>query len=271
MTAKATTHRPPARRLTRATAGVTLAVLLAGGLGACGEDEEAAQPDEVAADAGDGDGATGDATCDAAIELSGLFAMPPEEPDAVAGWANDDVLPLLEQLGEELEGDAAAAAGALVAPVEEVAGGGSPEALFAPEAAQSLAAIGAHVHESCDVNAIAVTAIDYGYEGLPEELDGGLTSFALTNDGGEAHEMVLMKRADGATESLDELLALPEEEALAKMQFTGVAFGDPGSTSYVTIDLEPGTYFVVCFIPVGGGEEGAPHFTQGMSAEFTVA
>ena len=36
------------------------------------------------------------------------------------------------------------------------------------------------------------------------------------------------------------------------------------------LDLEPGRYAAVCFIPIGGGEDGAPHFTGGMVAELEV-
>ena len=32
----------------------------------------------------------------------------------------------------------------------------------------------------------------------------------------------------------------------------------------------PGEYAMVCFIPVGGAEDGPPHFTQGMVQEFIV-
>jgi hypothetical protein len=35
-------------------------------------------------------------------------------------------------------------------------------------------------------------------------------------------------------------------------------------------ELEPGEYVMVCFVSVGGAEDGPPHFTQGMKYEFTV-
>ena len=81
----------------------------------------------------------------------------------------------------------------------------------------------------------------------------------------------LFKRADGATESIDEVLALPEDELMSKVQFTGVTFGGPGTTNYVALDLEPGTYFLLCFLPQGGGEDGPPHFMAGMKHTLTVA
>ena len=60
------------------------------------------------------------------------------------------------------------------------------------------------------------------------------------------------------------------EEAMADLTFTGVAFGGPDTTSYAAVDLEPGTYYLVCFIPVGGGEDGPPHFMEGMQHTIAV-
>lgn len=93
-------------------------------------------------------------------------------------------------------------------------------------------------------------------------------SFALENAGVEEHEMVLFRRNDGVTDSLDQLLELGEEEIFSKLTFTGVTFGGPGTTSYTAMDLEPGTYFLLCFIPQG--EDGPPHFIGGMKHTVTV-
>jgi hypothetical protein len=88
------------------------------------------------------------------------------------------------------------------------------------------------------------------------------------------------ERRASVAESLEELLALPEEEAMTKATEAGAAFAAPGTIGTGTADLsEPGRYGIVCFIPVGAtpdvlqsGEEpeGPPHFTEGMFAEITV-
>jgi hypothetical protein len=92
---------------------------------------------------------------------------------------------------------------------------------------------------------------------------------------GEAHEIGVARIADGVTETVDELLALPEEEVGAKLEFANGAFAPAGGTSGVTMDLAPGRYLYACFIPTGsiGDQEGtgAPHFTAGMFGEFTVS
>jgi hypothetical protein len=119
-----------------------------------------------------------------------------------------------------------------------------------------------------------VRGIDYGFEGLPTEVDAGRVAIRFTNETehDEAHEMVLFRRLPGTDETVEELLALPEEEAMAKMAMAGVVFADaPGSEAIAMLDLEAGDYIALCFIPTGGGEDGPPHFTSGMVAELSVS
>jgi hypothetical protein len=123
-----------------------------------------------------------------------------------------------------------------------------------------------------------VTTTEYAFDGLPDTLDAGVTSFDLTNDGAEVHELVLLRKNDGVTETAEELLALPQAEALQKAMLLGVAGPvSDGNPAYVVADLEAGDYIAVCFIPVGTTSmdgpppEGAPHFTEGMVQEFTVS
>jgi hypothetical protein len=127
------------------------------------------------------------------------------------------------------------------------------------------------VHEECDLEAVDVTAVEYAFPDAPDTLRAGRVSFALANKGVEDHEMVLFKRADGATESLDEILALAEDQMMSKLTFTGVTFGGPATTNYVTLDLQPGTYFLLCFLPQGGAEDAPPHFIAGMKHTIEVA
>ena len=42
---------------------------------------------------------------------------------------------------------------------------------------------------------------------------------------------------------------------MAKATMVGVAFGFPGSTSFTTMDLAPGDYIAVCFLPQGATPE----------------
>jgi hypothetical protein len=131
--------------------------------------------------------------------------------------------------------------------------------------------------ESCDgVETIDVKAMDYHFEGIPEELSTGYHVVNFENAGTEMHEMLTIRINDGVTESVEELVDLPEDEVESKITMVNAEFASPGGTDIGSWNLtEPGNYAVLCFVPVGSvGEaegEGAPHFTQGMIHEFTVS
>lgn len=135
-------------------------------------------------------------------------------------------------------------------------------------------------------DAVTVTGVEYAYQGVPDSPKTG-TVVTFVNGGNEVHEVVAVRRNEGVSTSLDELLAMPEEESNQLVSFLGVAIASPGETAPDTITLDqPGSYIFICFIPVGTTElpslapdatpnesllpEGPPHFVQGMVAEFNV-
>lgn len=144
--------------------------------------------------------------------------------------------------------------------------------LFEDEEFQASAdAVFATSTETCEWTPAAVSGIDYAFEGIPATVAGGLTAITFTNAGDEPHEMVLFAKGEGVTESFDDLLALPEEEVGDKVvPVGGVSPIEAGDSDTALVDLEPGEYMAICFLPVGGGDEGPPHFLEGMKSEFTV-
>jgi plastocyanin len=136
------------------------------------------------------------------------------------------------------------------------------------------------------VNPIEVTGVEYVYQGVPETAPAG-TVVSFMNAGEEVHQIVAVRRNEGVTTSLDELLAMPEAESNKLVTFLDIAVAGPGETAANTITLgQPGSYIFVCFIPVGTTAlpslapgatpnentlgEGKPHFLEGMVAEFNV-
>ncbi len=144
---------------------------------------------------------------------------------------------------------------------------------------------------------VEVTAIDFGYEGLPETVKAG-TKFTLVNSSeAELHELVAILLPEGETRSAEELTKLSEEE-LGPLLANGpavVILAAPASGADANILAvgdgtlaEPGRYVVICGIPTGadpqayldaaaasGGEQpevegGPPHFVNGMYGEVTV-
>src|SRR5690606_16510023 len=123
--------------------------------------------------------------------------------------------------------------------------------LETPEFIEAQAEVDPFVFENCAFDAThEVTGIDFGFDGLPDTVDAGRVSILFTNDGAEAHEIALMRRNEGVTESFEDLLSLPEEEAMEKVTFVGGTFAPTtGSTALLVSELEPGDYIAICFVP----------------------
>lgn len=132
-----------------------------------------------------------------------------------------------------------------------------------------------------DATAVTVTGSDYAFDGVEEMADVGEYALTFTNDGEELHELVVARIADGETRSLEELVELPDEEAMEVIEMVAFAFACPGDSSDpVGVNIEePGRYVAICFIPVGATPETdpaefeemeTPHFMNGMVEEFTV-
>jgi len=118
-----------------------------------------------------------------------------------------------------------------------------------------------------------VTGEDFSFAGIPDEIEAGTVDVTFTNDGAEDHVLEVFRFNDDTT--LDELLELPEDEAVSRLTEAGGVFAPGGASATGTLDLaEPGRYVAICPIPEGSvdGAEGTgpPHFVHGMVQEFTV-
>jgi hypothetical protein len=262
-------------------------ILVAAGCGD-GDDEDDAGSDET--EETTDESASGDADltayCDAALAIETVpepevdfeTATPEEQAAALRTYASETLRPLADDVvataPEEVTDDVEVLSGA----VDQVAETGDFAVFDEPDVAAASESVHAFDLDNCGWSTHQVTASDYAFEGVPEELSTGPTSFELSNDGEELHELVLVRKNDGVTATAEELLALPEEEALAQVTPVGApAFAAPGEADYLVADLEPGDYIGVCFVPVGTTSEeapppeGPPHALQGMVLEFTVS
>jgi hypothetical protein len=250
------------------------------------ETSEASDGDD-SGDSGDdnGEGASADIEtyCDRVFEIETLGepdvdfeADPAEVAEQLKAFAAENMVPLAEAIDEVAPDEIREEIDVQVAAVQDLAETGDPEAFENdPEVQEAQEVTHAFDVENCGWTPIEVTAIDYGFEGL-DDTEAGPASFEFTNDSDkEFHELALARKNDGVTETAEELLALPEEEAMEKVTIVGGTFAEPGDSGYLVADLEAGDYVAVCFIPVGATPEneegsGPPHFTQGMVTEFTV-
>lgn len=150
--------------------------------------------------------------------------------------------------------------------------------------------------EAAEAATVEVTAVDYGYQGLPDSVPAG-TKFTLKNSStAELHEFVALRIPDEEKRPVSEIAALPPEESGAIFQSdpATVLVTPPGGEMIPAVGdgtiSEAGRYAIVCFIPTGanpqeyvqrmqqseggppqGSEgDGPPHVTKGMFAELTV-
>jgi hypothetical protein len=239
-------------------------------LGACGgddDDDASGSGTEVSDDGGEsGDGAEADAAafCTAYVDANNATAAEEGDPTAAFEAAQASA-------PDEIADDVAAM-------IENAPG---PQEVPEPVFFEANEAVGAFVEDNCDFEVVEISTQEYSFD-MPDEISSGTVLVKLSNEGNEVHEFVAFGIPEEETRSIEELLALPEEEAMtAVTPVTGFAFAVPGGTFYTTYDFEtPGRHAGVCFIPVGltvdaaqSGdipEDAAPHFMEGMVQEFEV-
>lgn len=115
-------------------------------------------------------------------------------------------------------------------------------------------------------NIVTLTALDYRYEG-PDTIPSGMTAFRMANGGKEYHQMQLIRLNDGKT-AQDFMAQPPGSPAPAwAVDVGGPNAAAPGDTANATIDVQPGKYVLLCYIP---SADGKPHVMKGMMRPLEV-
>jgi hypothetical protein len=104
---------------------------------------------------------------------------------------------------------------------------------------------------------------------LPQPLRPGRQTIHVVNRGSQTHEVAVIQLAPGASIGAFAAAMAPGEEGPPPGKpvggMTGLARGRDG---LFTVDLAPGRYGLICFLP--DSLDGAPHFAKGMAMEFTI-
>jgi hypothetical protein len=114
---------------------------------------------------------------------------------------------------------------------------------------------------------VAVTATEYAFR-APDTVPAGLIRFRFRSEGRELHHMQIVRLADGYT--LRELLDRMAAGELSPPWVTfvgGPSVPPPGGAAEVTLDLAPGHYALLCFVPA---HDAVPHLAKGMLRPLTV-
>jgi uncharacterized cupredoxin-like copper-binding protein len=96
---------------------------------------------------------------------------------------------------------------------------------------------------------------EYSLVPEPAEVAAGAVSFEVVNEGTIEHEMVVVKTDKGAAN----LATDGEADETGAVDEIVLGAGESGD---LKVDLEPGTYALVCNLP--------GHYEEGMYADFTV-
>ena len=117
---------------------------------------------------------------------------------------------------------------------------------------------------------VTVTLADYGFT-VDKALTPGHHEVKVVNTAAQTHEVVLMELMPGKTMAdmekwidKDMMKGAPPGRPIG-----GMSNIDKGRTGSFAVDLHPGHYGMICFVP--DAKDGKPHSMHGMSKEFQVA
>jgi hypothetical protein len=115
---------------------------------------------------------------------------------------------------------------------------------------------------------IHVTLSDYKFT-LSKPLAAGHHMLHVMNTASQSHEFLLVKLAPGKSASdVANWVEAGMHGAPPGMPLGGTTQIARGRTITVPVDLEPGHYGLICFIP--DAKDGKPHSAHGMTETFTV-
>ena len=121
---------------------------------------------------------------------------------------------------------------------------------------------------------VSVQLVDFSFA-MPDKIAAGPQVWQIENAGQQWHEMGIVQLNEGAT--VDDVLAWVESAGpggppASPPPFEEGAFWAPmgaGETAWVTFDLAPGEYTVICFLPDLAGDMSA-HAAHGMVRTLVV-
>ena len=115
---------------------------------------------------------------------------------------------------------------------------------------------------------LVMKLVDFDFE-LSEPLTAGRHTIRVENAGAQPHEVAIVRLQEGKAPAdfahWGESQSGPAPGAL----FGGVSAIMPGTHAFVEVDLEPGEYGLICFVPEM--RDGKPHFVHGMMKQITVS
>jgi uncharacterized cupredoxin-like copper-binding protein len=114
---------------------------------------------------------------------------------------------------------------------------------------------------------VVMKLVDYDFE-LSKPLTAGRYTIRIENAGPQEHEVAIVKLESGK-DPMD--FARWGEKQVGKAPGTlhgGVSGIMPGDKAFIEVDLAPGEYALICFVP--DSKDGKGHYHHGMAKKVTV-
>lgn len=115
---------------------------------------------------------------------------------------------------------------------------------------------------------VTMALLDFGF-GVPAFVPAGPQVWHITNIGMQWHEISMVKAPDGINSVADARAAMAAGDVEEPEQVLFWAPTGAGTDTWITLDLEPGTYVLLCFLPDLNGDF-SPHMDHGMMQVFVV-
>jgi hypothetical protein len=198
----------------------------------------------------------------------------PEEIEAIVKdyWsAQEPILASMEPAPDPIRTDVET----LLALAHDGASTGDSATFSSPDLQTADRNIDQYMLRECGYGRISITATDNAYQGIPAAIDSGAVGVTLTNQGREAHQVLIVRINDGVSEPFSALLDLPPDERLQAASAVGSIEVDPGGVGTLFLRLAPGRYGVGDFLSQGTAGldtsgSGDPNYVLGLQGEFTV-
>lgn len=115
---------------------------------------------------------------------------------------------------------------------------------------------------------VTVTLADYSFT-LSTPLTAGHHVILVDNSGPQVHELVLVQLPPGKT-AMDLVKWVDKQQGPPPGKpIGGLSPMYPGGNASFTVDLTPGNYAFICFVP--DAKDGKPHAMHGMTKQFTIS
>jgi hypothetical protein len=115
---------------------------------------------------------------------------------------------------------------------------------------------------------LTLTLVDYAFS-FDAPPTGGSHAIRVVNGASQAHEVAIFRLLPGKT--MDDVMAWGQTYAGAPpiVAVGGVAAFRPGQEAVMDVNLTPGEYVALCFVP--DATDGLPHIAHGMVLPFQIS